>query len=367
MKNQNIGQKNRSKYPGLASKYPECVIIEKMSVSYSISKRTKGIGATAIVIQFPLKLAAAITAHKFQGQTVEYPITVAMDLNSVFEDAQAYVMLSRVQCLDQVFIAGKFEAEKIRPSNHALTENVRLVKESWNRNPDIWRTESNSTIKIAMLNCDRLQPHIADIQSDSKLLMADIIHLAETWLQPSTQCTDISIEGYKTFLINIGDGKGIATFIKKSSIIHVQDIAEPLLQITVFKTTLLDIISIYRSAMGSDQRLLEHLKEIILTNRATIITGDFNICFKSVGKHRLIQGLTNMGFIQLVRGATHIRGGLIDHAYWRNCGHLYKEPEVQQFSPYYSDHDALLISIQVRAIRRLNYIASISFLQETCK
>ena len=102
--------------------------------------------------------------------------------------------------------------------------------------------------------------------------------------------------------------------------------------------------------MGSDQRLLDHLKEIIQTNRATIITGDFNICFKSVSTHRLFQGLTKLGFSQLVREPTHIQGGLIDQVYWRNCGHLYQNPEVQQFSPFYSDHDALLVSIQVNSI-----------------
>ena len=43
----------------------------------------------------------SITGHKVQGQSILKPLTVAYDLKGIFEEAQGYVMLSRVEHLDQ--------------------------------------------------------------------------------------------------------------------------------------------------------------------------------------------------------------------------------------------------------------------------
>ena len=94
LQKENAGVQNRRKYPGLAIKYPGSVIIERATVSYSIRKRGGAVGSTATLVQFPVKLAHAITAHKIQGQTIPKPLKVAFDINSIFEEAQGYVMLS---------------------------------------------------------------------------------------------------------------------------------------------------------------------------------------------------------------------------------------------------------------------------------
>ena len=69
-------------------KYPETVVIERASVQYSIRKKGGEVGSTATLVQFPVKLAHAITAHKIQGQTIPKPLKVALDLDSIFEEAQ---------------------------------------------------------------------------------------------------------------------------------------------------------------------------------------------------------------------------------------------------------------------------------------
>ena len=69
-----------------------------------------------------MKVAHAITAHKIQGQTISKPSKVALDIASVFEDAQARVMLSRVQEFDQIYILNKLPDDKIRASSKALAE-----------------------------------------------------------------------------------------------------------------------------------------------------------------------------------------------------------------------------------------------------
>ena len=45
------------------------------------------------------------------------------------------------------------------------------------------------------------------------------------------------------------------------------------------------------------------------------------------------QGLVKNGSKQLVGEATHIRGGHIDHAYWRDHHHAWLEPVVDRYSP----------------------------------
>ena len=98
------GKQARERNPGLAKKYPDGTIVKKMEQEYSLTRTQELISSTARLIQFPLVLAWAVTVHKFQGQTVKAPQKVVIDLKSVFEAAQAYVMASRVQELDQLYI-----------------------------------------------------------------------------------------------------------------------------------------------------------------------------------------------------------------------------------------------------------------------
>ena len=60
-----IGQINRTKFPSLSSKFPECIFIERVSLQYSMTRRGTS-GSTRTIIQFPITLAFSITAHKIQ-------------------------------------------------------------------------------------------------------------------------------------------------------------------------------------------------------------------------------------------------------------------------------------------------------------
>ena len=76
-----------------------------------------------------------------------------------------------------------------------------------------------------------------------------------------------------------------------------------------------------------------------------MITGDLNLCLKKHPSNFVTRRLQQMGFCQLVTEATHIQGGWIDHVYWMDPDKMWKNPTVERYSPYYSDHDMQLISL----------------------
>ncbi|MEM7387250.1 MAG: hypothetical protein AAF514_20115 [Verrucomicrobiota bacterium] len=67
-------------------------------------------------LQYPLKLAWAITIHKSQGQTLT---RVKMNLKKCFAEGQIYVALSRAKSLEGLFIEG-IRFSKIKANEDAL-------------------------------------------------------------------------------------------------------------------------------------------------------------------------------------------------------------------------------------------------------
>ena len=79
-------------------------------------------------------------------------------------------------------------------------------------------------------------------------MKADIIHLIETSLDVDAENL-FGLTGYQPHFLNIGKGKGIATYYKKGVVKHEQDLKENNMQITKFTCQDLDIINLYRSVM----------------------------------------------------------------------------------------------------------------------
>ena len=76
----------------------------------------------------------------------------------------AYVMLSRVMELSQLFIVGELNEKKIYPDPKALEELKRMNEVSINRNPSSWNTEGIAGLKISSLNCCSLRSKFDDIK-----------------------------------------------------------------------------------------------------------------------------------------------------------------------------------------------------------
>ena len=350
LKDQSAGSQNKIKHSVLSKKFPECVFIKRTSIQYSVRKKSGDVGSVASVIQFPVKLAHAITAHKVQGNTIVYPSKVLLDLTSVFEPAQAYVMLSRVQCIDQVFIYKELSEKKIRTSTIGLEELERLKKISLNENPTHWNKRMES-MKIAFVNCAGLVAHLADIKCDKKLLKADLLHLDETHIEEEFDEFAFQIDGFHSHFINCGNGKGVATYSTPDIDVRISSHKERTLQIAKVSMKELDSINLYRSSNKSISESLETLREILDPDKATIITGDFNICLRKHRTNVLTKALNNEGFEQLQNEASHIMGGTIDHVYWRDPIGQWNKPIIERYSPYFSDHDGFLLTLTKKVKR----------------
>ena len=94
------------------------------------------------------------------------------------------------------------------------------------------------------------------------------------------------------------------------------------------------------------------MEKQINPDRATIITGDFNICLRKYKNNVLLTALANCGFKQLQKETSHIMGGILDHVYWRDPMEEWNEPNVERYSPIFSDHDAFLITVNKKVAKR---------------
>lgn len=86
---------------------------------YSINEQTKEITETEVgkFIQYPLKLAWAITIHKSQGLTFEKAI---IDANAAFAHGQVYVALSRCKTFEGMVLSSPISQDCIKNDTNVL-------------------------------------------------------------------------------------------------------------------------------------------------------------------------------------------------------------------------------------------------------
>ena len=201
------GDEEKRKHPWITKKYGNNVTpISRVSFEYSVGSLAKDHTTKVKVIQFPLILAFAITAHKIQGQTIKAPKPVVLNLNSVFQPNMAYVMLGRTENLDQLYLE-KFDPKKIYCDGQSKKETLRIMNESKQalaRN--VWFS-SREKIKVAALNIRSLIKHFDDLRNDVTILQSDIIITTET-NYPLGPFTARELDGYESFNVKGGKGKG---------------------------------------------------------------------------------------------------------------------------------------------------------------
>ena len=343
-----ITEQLKEKYP---NKMPTPV--RKAEFEYSLRKETfkTSLGsAKAKIIQFPLTLAFAATGHKFQGQNIRKPMKLVVDMNSLFEKSQAYVMLSRVQEISQLFIiADKIERKWLKPDDKALKELRRLDEVSINKNLPAWYNPNNDSTRILFNNTRSHGKHYLDIKNSRLVNMSDLILISETWHTESANEEDYMLEGYeKPHFVVAGHGKGLATYQKISyepKFKMIGQVNQQNCQMVLLENFQMFVLSIYRSQEATPSSVITSIKDILdkldHTNKLFIIGGDFNLCAVTE-KNIITETLKSYGFDQIIKEATHEKGRALDHLYIKNM----KQPitiEIQ--SLYWTDHDSITVMV----------------------
>ena len=108
------------------------------------------------------------------------------DFTTFRERGQAYVVLSRIRNLNQLYIT-KFDPEKIQANEDALAETERLEENSSNPFEEL-KIDNNSII-INIFNTSSLKKHFPRIIKDRYITKAQIIFLSETNLTKKLSST----------------------------------------------------------------------------------------------------------------------------------------------------------------------------------
>ena len=130
------------------------------------------------------------------------PRKAMINIEDTFSAAMAYVMLSRVCSILQLFILNKLDETKIYPNVQALEELERLDRISRNNNPSLWEKVDDDVLKIYSLNCRSLSKHYEDIITDPLIMKSDIICLQETWLEDEQPTEHLEIPSYTSHYVS---------------------------------------------------------------------------------------------------------------------------------------------------------------------
>ena len=352
-----VGQKLREENRSYLRKHGmmDATPIKKISQEYSSGRGKKHQGNKAKCIQFPLTLAWAINAHKCQGMTIKSPHKLVVDLDSCFCAAIAYVMLSRVQNINQLFLLS-LDTTKIYADETALEEMTKMqmsaLNSEANMSNDQWFKDDENILKITSLNIFHLPNRLLDLQCDPTILKSDIICLQETF---SAGHSHPLIPGYVCQMpstINQGRGRGVAAFIREgimSNFIEVTPIDKPFAQYLKLAFKSYDVITVYKTqdctTISDHEQFLRILNELMDEGKPTIINGDFNFDYWKDKDNLVRDTLEAKGFRQLITEPTTIRGNCIDHVY-------IKDEQVEcvyanLYHSYFTEHEAVCVVVKL--------------------
>jgi ATP-dependent DNA helicase PIF1 len=388
---EDVGDGHRQENRQLKEKYPGQNVVAIGKIKFDL-KLGKGESATKVkIIQVPLTLSWAITAHKCQGQTVKSPACLVADIDSVFGHGMAYVILGRVQSLDQLYLES-FKASKITVDTKALKETAKMSIMSKlnslakyvpgitvaslnvgsldkhfkhlnttasileakldleNRLNILTKDVTNKkAIHITSLNIVSLPKHFEDLKSMGLIIESDILCLNEISLNPDVNKKSLQFPGYKLLFAGwTGHKDGVGIYLKKTlkeerPPTHITNAA---FQMLCLHFTDFEVLAAYRSpsynTRSEKEAFVEALKEQLDGQKTTFILGDMNE--EPTDDSIIYSALSNVGFQQVVKQPTHMGGRILDHIYIpQQTQSIVSEAIV--YPCHFSDHDIVSISV----------------------
>ena len=315
-------------------------------------------------IQFPISLAWACTIHKVQGLTLRN-VVISFHLNKQrsFNYGQVYVALSRSTSLQGLHILGEINTKHIKADPRVHNEYDRLRSFKLVDLKDITHSnkrkieDNNLVVTLCLLNIRSLRKHSSDVKCDVNLLKNDLIAFTETQLLPNDNDSDI-IDNLSPFSLyrydhNSDKYSSLAICIKKKFHVTNQEYY-PTLNAVRFMFTFnnhrshvnISLLLIYRKNNSNILDLINGIDYLVRSNPIDIILGDFNINYFSSNDMEVLSSLMqSLDYLQIVAMPTFISGSLLDHVYIRQANKLDIDSSV--INVYYSDHDAIKITIRI--------------------
>ena len=315
--------------------------IDKLEFSYSPTKTAFSTSVKNTALQFPVRLAWAMTMHRVQGQTVKKPNKILVSMRNIFAPAMAYVALSRIENINQLILLDDVFPEQIYSNDEVLDELDKLEKKSKKAGSAL--SETQVSLQVLSLNIRSLNKHFEDLIKEREFEHSDLVLVQQTCLTANSSTDKFAVETHSSHFNSVGNGKGLAVFFK-DNFKHEIDVKKDKYQMSKFQSTELDVITVYRSTDNSQSGIVTFLKdlnEMINPKKKTAILGDFNISFP---ENLLSKELLAWDFKQLVEYPSHIEGNVIDHVYISDKVDR-QLVVLDQHPVYYSDHDLFKLNL----------------------
>ena len=331
-------------------KYPGKIVthIEMLEVNFSQGRDRDYASVGGLACNFPLRLCFAATGHKLQGVTVKDPTPLIVDMHCYLQSAAVYVMLSRVQCLNQLYVLESVLYKKVKPFPQACEEFERLAR----RDISISRVPTDPNItEIVSLNVSSLKKHFSDLSANQILCKNHVICVQETWFEENDEVDQsYQLPSKLEMFVSAGRGKGVGVYFHPN-FSQSYSVQKPCYQMAAVSCEDLVVINLYRSSNANTEELIDDFLTLIQhygIEQTLILCGDFNFCEREDKLHPFRKMLKDKKFESLLNppDATHQEGRCLDQAYLRigfgSDNYYLASAEVGTCS--FSDHDSVLVT-----------------------
>ena len=219
--------------------------------------------------------------------------------------------------------------------------------------------QNNSDITLCLLNIRSLRKHSCDIKCDVNLFQSDILALTETQLLPRDNDSDIrnNLTPFALYRYDHNSDKfsSLAICVKHNiHILHQEHFpALNAVKLTVScDSNILEqnvaLLLVYRKNGSQFSQFTNDLNYILRTHAIDIVLGDINInYFSCKDVEPLTSMMESLHYTQIVKRPTFLSGSLLDHVYVKHANKDMIHSSV--ISVYYSDHDAIRITIPMHS------------------
>ena len=331
--------------------YPECGLQRKRSSNinlpgvpifldhheFNLPKR-RGRGThhcSGKIIQFPLRLADAATAHKWQGVTNKKGNKFVCHGHKKMPAAMAYVMFSRCADFNDLYIDDNFDFGKIKYNQEAFDEHEKMKKRS------IIPNILSQKYDFFVCNINRLLPHIDFLEDDIYAKQSNIVAITETWVEPHIESSISSPLGH-FYGASVGAGKGVGAFTKTSNECVGAFINEDFQILCIPLNESVQLCFVYLSSNCDHGNVVSEISSILKGPKMSIFVGDFN--FQAGEKNMISDFFSRRNYLQMIKSPTHERGRIIDHLYVPT--NIVDNIVMKLHYPHYSDHAAILVRFE---------------------